>query len=245
LSSFFELASGHVRIDLVLLGRILAPTPTPTPAPAPVPAPPPATGLRYGSMATAELGAGARLNGAIPFPSDNAWNREISTAPVDANSPLSHVGAHCIGARDRMHACRPQHVMPSTRATPRRSLEQRLLLFGFVVALVCAQVLANLWPAFGKGAMLYVGESSAHAAHAEHADHAAHEGHPAPATRSHHEAHCALCVLALLGWAPPVVADLGSADARVINRDVQVASSTPRLLLLWRTAQPRAPPLGS
>ena len=37
-------------------------------------------------MATAELGAGARLNGAIPFPADNAWNRDISGAPVDANS---------------------------------------------------------------------------------------------------------------------------------------------------------------
>jgi hypothetical protein len=42
--------------------------------------------LHYGSLATAELGIGARLNGAIPFPADNAWNRDISGAPVDANS---------------------------------------------------------------------------------------------------------------------------------------------------------------
>ena len=29
---------------------------------------------------------GAALNGAIPFPADNAWNTDISTRPVDANS---------------------------------------------------------------------------------------------------------------------------------------------------------------
>jgi hypothetical protein len=32
------------------------------------------------------LGQGARLNGFIPFPADNAWNQDISTAPVDPNS---------------------------------------------------------------------------------------------------------------------------------------------------------------
>jgi len=37
-------------------------------------------------MATADLGIGARLNGAVPFPADNAWNTDISGAPVDANS---------------------------------------------------------------------------------------------------------------------------------------------------------------
>jgi hypothetical protein len=31
-------------------------------------------------------GQGASLNGFVPFPSDNAWNQDISTAPVDANS---------------------------------------------------------------------------------------------------------------------------------------------------------------
>ena len=44
------------------------------------------TTLHYGSMATADLGIGANLNGAIPFPADNAWNTDISSAPVDANS---------------------------------------------------------------------------------------------------------------------------------------------------------------
>jgi len=32
------------------------------------------------------LGREASLNGFIPFPSDNAWNQDISTAPVDPNS---------------------------------------------------------------------------------------------------------------------------------------------------------------
>jgi len=37
-------------------------------------------------MATAGLGVGAPLNGAVPFPADNPWNRDISAAPVDPNS---------------------------------------------------------------------------------------------------------------------------------------------------------------
>jgi len=32
------------------------------------------------------LGRGAALNGFLPFPSDNAWNQDISSAPVDPNS---------------------------------------------------------------------------------------------------------------------------------------------------------------
>jgi hypothetical protein len=32
------------------------------------------------------LGRGASLNGFIPFPADNAWNQDISAAPVDPNS---------------------------------------------------------------------------------------------------------------------------------------------------------------
>jgi len=42
--------------------------------------------LIYGNMSAADLGAGANLNGAIPFPASNAWNTDISTAPVDTNS---------------------------------------------------------------------------------------------------------------------------------------------------------------
>ena len=37
-------------------------------------------------MAAASLGVGASLNGAIPFPASNAWNTDISSAPVDPNS---------------------------------------------------------------------------------------------------------------------------------------------------------------
>lgn len=41
---------------------------------------------QYGNMSSANLGAGATLGGAIPFPADNAWNRDISAAPIDPNS---------------------------------------------------------------------------------------------------------------------------------------------------------------
>jgi hypothetical protein len=37
-------------------------------------------------MAGADLGIGAHLRGAIPFPADNPWNSDISSAPVDPNS---------------------------------------------------------------------------------------------------------------------------------------------------------------
>lgn len=49
---------------------------------------------RYGSFAGADLGPGAALNGAIPFPADNAWNQDISNAPVDPNSSnlISSIG---------------------------------------------------------------------------------------------------------------------------------------------------------
>jgi hypothetical protein len=45
-----------------------------------------ATIVRYGSMSGASVGIGANLNGAIPFPASNAWNTDISQAPVDPNS---------------------------------------------------------------------------------------------------------------------------------------------------------------
>jgi hypothetical protein len=38
------------------------------------------------SCSAMSLGRGASLNGFIPFPADNAWNQDISTAPVDPNS---------------------------------------------------------------------------------------------------------------------------------------------------------------
>ncbi len=46
----------------------------------------PAAAQTYGNLNGASLGIGASLNGAIPFPADNAWNTDISAAPVDPNS---------------------------------------------------------------------------------------------------------------------------------------------------------------
>jgi hypothetical protein len=40
----------------------------------------------YGSFATAALGNGAALNGSLAFPADNAWNLDVSAAPVDPGS---------------------------------------------------------------------------------------------------------------------------------------------------------------
>lgn len=41
---------------------------------------------KYGSMEGAALGLGASLKGAIPFPQNNVWNRDISKEPVDPRS---------------------------------------------------------------------------------------------------------------------------------------------------------------
>ena len=40
----------------------------------------------FGNLAAADLGIGANLNGAVPFPADNAWNTDISSAAIDPNS---------------------------------------------------------------------------------------------------------------------------------------------------------------
>jgi hypothetical protein len=40
----------------------------------------------YGNLNAASLGAGADMNGTVPFPADNAWNTDISQMPVDPNS---------------------------------------------------------------------------------------------------------------------------------------------------------------
>jgi hypothetical protein len=42
----------------------------------------------YANLAGADLGPGASLRGALPFPASNAWNTDISAAPVDANSDV-------------------------------------------------------------------------------------------------------------------------------------------------------------
>lgn len=46
----------------------------------------PAFATTYGDVRGADLGVGANLNGAVPFPADNAWNTDVSTADVDPNS---------------------------------------------------------------------------------------------------------------------------------------------------------------
>jgi hypothetical protein len=40
-------------------------------------------------------GQGGSLNGFVPFPADNAWNADISSAPVDPNSSaiVNFIGA--------------------------------------------------------------------------------------------------------------------------------------------------------
>jgi hypothetical protein len=40
----------------------------------------------YGDLKGADLGIGANLNGAVPFPANNAWNTDISAAPIDPSS---------------------------------------------------------------------------------------------------------------------------------------------------------------
>jgi hypothetical protein len=54
----------------------------------------------YGRFALASLGIGAMLNGALPFPADNAWNTDISKAPVDPNSDALIAS---IGLGTRLH----------------------------------------------------------------------------------------------------------------------------------------------
>jgi hypothetical protein len=42
--------------------------------------------VRYGIPSTAATGTGAALDGAVPFPATDPWNRDVSRAPVDAAS---------------------------------------------------------------------------------------------------------------------------------------------------------------
>src|ERR1700730_3867113 len=47
------------------------------------------------SCSVMSLGRAANLNGFVPFPADNAWNQDISSAPVDPNSSaiIDFIGA--------------------------------------------------------------------------------------------------------------------------------------------------------
>src|SRR5437868_13380076 len=55
------------------------PSPVPAPAPSPVPAPNPGT-------TTSDVRPEDDLGGRLLFPSDNWWNEDVSSAPVDAQS---------------------------------------------------------------------------------------------------------------------------------------------------------------
>src|ERR1700722_18187303 len=52
------------------------------------------------SCSAMSLGRGASLNGFIPFPADNAWNPDISAAPVD---PTSATIVNSIGSSTPLH----------------------------------------------------------------------------------------------------------------------------------------------
>lgn len=56
--------------------------------------------MRYGDFSVASLGAGAALNGALAFPADNDWNRDVSGDPVD---PASDAIIASIGAGLGLH----------------------------------------------------------------------------------------------------------------------------------------------
>lgn len=75
-------------------GNPLGPAAPAGPSPSPLPAPP-SGGVAYGNLSRASLGAGAALNGAIPFPADNPWNTDISGAEVDPASDrlIASIGA--------------------------------------------------------------------------------------------------------------------------------------------------------
>jgi hypothetical protein len=123
----------------------------------------------------------------------------------------------------------------------RRTTARRSLLLALIAALALAPLLANMWPAFGKGAMLFVGEPAFSSP--QHAYHGEHEGQPTPASESHPQRHCALCVLALLGWAPPVDLAIGCGETVATDRTAPIALLAPRLQPSWPGAYPRAPPL--
>ena len=61
----------------------------------PPPPPPPPS-----ACSGISLGAGASLNGFLPFPADNLWNQNIASAPVDPNSAAI---INFIGASDPVH----------------------------------------------------------------------------------------------------------------------------------------------
>ena len=62
------------------------PAPTGGGGDTPASRPPGVLVANYGDLRGADLGDGASLNGALAFPADNAWNRDVSADPVDVRS---------------------------------------------------------------------------------------------------------------------------------------------------------------
>lgn len=101
LSSLFVVGCGGGNADATAVagpgpepspGESPAPAPSPGPAPSPTPV---ASGTIYGDFRGASLGVGASTFGAVAFPADNDWNRDISAEPVDPNSDalIASIGA--------------------------------------------------------------------------------------------------------------------------------------------------------
>lgn len=153
-----------------------------------------------------------------------------------------------------------------------RTVEPRAVALLLALALALAPPLVGLWPALGKGRMLWVGEPPAEqvererlaAQQAQHYGAGSHEGHGAnheaahssgeapiahaghdgaDESSAHHDGHCALCVLAAVGWAPPSGLVFAIADRAVVGQLGFVLASEPRASLLWARAQARAPPV--
>ncbi|MFZ6749825.1 hypothetical protein [Undibacterium sp. Ren11W] len=74
-------------------------TPPVTP-PSPILPPVVPTNAVYGDLRKADLGVGANLNGALPFPFENAWNTDISAAALE---PASDALIASIGLTGGLH----------------------------------------------------------------------------------------------------------------------------------------------
>jgi len=84
-----------------------------------------------GTCAGMSLGQGASLNGFVPFPPDNLWNTDISTAPVDANSAnyINFIGSSTTlhadfgsGTYDNQTIGIPYRVVPGSQANVKVTL---------------------------------------------------------------------------------------------------------------------------
>ena len=84
-----------------------------------------------GTCAGMSLGQGASLNGFVPFPADNLWNTDISSAPVDPNSAnyISFIGAATTlhadfgsGTYDKQTIGIPYQIVPGSQANVKVTL---------------------------------------------------------------------------------------------------------------------------